>query len=131
MSISGLVIQCHYHLLKSPGESFVLALDRAQWNTMHVWSSILFLFCVAYHVWVHQRWYEHVLKRKIQKHRPTSILTILTVPVVISGLMPLFIENPTLSLFIIEIHDKIAILFFVVALRHVIKRFRWYIHIFQ
>lgn len=136
MSISGLIIQCHYHLQKSSKESIVFILNRVEWNAIHVWTSVFFLFVALYHVWVHRKWYENVLGRNLlAKHRPTIILTVLTLLVVVSGLAPLFIlyfgGNSILRFLIIEIHDKIAIIFFIVAFRHTTKRFKWYINIIR
>lgn len=130
-SISGLIIQCHYHLQKSPDESVAFALNRAEWNAVHVWTSLFFLLVTIYHVWVHRKWYVNAFKRNLlAKHRPTILLTVITFLVVLSGLMPLFIlyfdGNSTLRFSIIEIHDKIAILFLFVVVRHTIKRFKWH-----
>lgn len=136
MSISGLIIQCHYHLQKNPKESIVFALNRVEWNAVHVWASVFFLFATLYHAWVHRKWYENVLGRNLlAKHRPTLILTVLTLLVVVSGLIPLFIlylgGSSILRFSIIEIHDKVAIIFFIVAIRHTTKRFKWYINIIR
>lgn len=133
VAISGLVLQWHYHLRKSPGESAVFTLSRPEWNAIHVWTSVFFCLLLFYHVWVHRKWYRTVMKRNIHvKSRPTVVLTALTFPVVFSGLIPLFIlffdGNPTLRHWIIEVHDKAALLFLILVSGHVIRRFRWYIH---
>lgn len=131
MSISGLIIQCYYHVLKNTAESCLFALDRMDWNAIHIWTSLAFLIAVIYHVWAHRKWYANVLKRHLlARHRPTMLLTALTFAVVVSGFIPLFIlyseGSLTLRFSIIEVHDKIAIFFFIVLLRHTIKRFKWY-----
>lgn len=98
MALSGLIIQCHYHLLKNPDDSRVLGFGRPEWNTLHVWTSIGFLAVVSYHAWGYRK-------------KPTVLLTLLMLVVVITAFLPL-----------IEVHDKVAILFLIVLLRHVIKR---------
>lgn len=135
-SISGLIIQCHYHLLKSANESAFWGLNRSEWNAIHVWTSLFFFLITIYHLSAHRKWYENVFKQRIlAKHRPTILLTVLMIIVTLSGLMPLFIQcldgNSIARSSIIEIHDKIAILFLIVVFRHTIKRFKWYANIIR
>lgn len=130
-SISGLIIQCHYHLQSFSDETTVLALCRKEWNAIHVWTSIGFLIATIYHIWSHRKWYKNLfIKNYSVKQRPTTILTILTFIVVITGLIPLFIYylggSSAFRFLMIEIHDKVAILFIIVASRHTIKRWKWY-----
>lgn len=133
LSISGIVIQIHYHLLKNGSESIVWILNRTQWNTVHVWTSIGFLGATLYHVWVHRNWYKNALKQiRHPQKRPTLILTLFTLLVVLSGLTPLLMSffeiNSSTRFSITEIHDKISILFLIVAFRHIFKRFKWYVN---
>lgn len=133
-SISGLIIQCHYHLQSFSDETTVLALCRQEWNTIHVWISVGFLIAAIYHVWAHRKWYKNLLKKNYSaKQRPTAILTILTFIVVITGFAPLFIYylegNSVFRFSMIEIHDKVAILFFIIAFRHTNKRWKWYFNL--
>lgn len=130
-SISGLIIQWHYHLRTFSDGATIFALCRQEWNAIHVWTSIVFFIAIIYHVWSHRRWYNNLLKKNVSaKQRPTAILTVLTFTVVITGLIPLFIHClKGCSIFrfsMIEIHDKVAILFFIVAFRHTIKRWKGY-----
>ena len=136
MAISGLLIQYRYHLQSAPEETTVLTLCRAEWNAVHLWTSIGFLLAAIYHVWAHRKWYKTLFRRKqSSKQRPTCILTILTFIVVITGLIPLYIfyseGNSTFRFSMIEIHDKVAILFLIVAFRHTIKRRKWYLNMIK
>lgn len=136
LSLSGMVIQIHYHLLKKYNESIVWTLNRMEWNIIHVWTSMAFLGVTLYHVWAHRNWYKNALKKvRHSKKRPTLILTLFTLLVVLSGLIPLLVSffnsHSSTRYSIIEIHDKVAILFFIVAFGHVLKRFKWYVNIMK
>lgn len=136
MAISGFIIQCQYHLLGNHGESVFLALNRAQWNDIHVLTSVFFLLVTIYHIYAHRKWYANIFKHSSNLYRrPLIILAVLTFMTVISGLIPLFIlysgNNSAIRFSIIEIHDKIAVLFFIALLLHTIKRIRWYINIIK
>lgn len=127
--LSGLMIQYQYHLRNSPGETTFFALNRPAWNTLHVWASLLFSGVVALHAWAHRKWYGNVWKRNFPaQQRPTVLLTALTFLVVVSGSIPLFMlysgGNPTVRLSLIELHDKLAILFIIVVVCHSVKRFK-------
>lgn len=135
-SISGLVIQLYYHLGGNSRKSNVAFLDHTEWNLVHVWFSMGFIFIVIYHIWAHRKWYNNFCKQKLLvKSRPTMILTYLMLISTISGLIPLFISffdvsNPFRHHFI-EIHDKVAIIFLIIVIAHTMKRFKYYLNVIK
>lgn len=133
MSISGLILQFYYHVLNNTSESVFLSLTGQQWNTIHIWSATAFVVAAIYHIWIHRKWYDSVLKRNINTtQRATIVLTIFVLIVTLSGLIPLLLlfSKGALDLrfMIIEIHDKVAIVFLIVAISHTKKRFKWYLN---
>lgn len=126
MTFSGLYIQIHYHIQDSAPLRF------SQWTFIHKWSALLFTSIVAAHVALHLKWYNAVLEKQLfRKNRVTLILTTFMFAASLSGFVPW-----TLSLFpfhsefrhtLVEIHDKIGVIFMVVMIGHIIKRCKWYI----
>lgn len=134
VSISGLIIQIHYHIRHNSNHSTVLSLDRMVWYSVHVWISIIFLFIIVYHIWIHKKWYKNIFnQKKSPNKKPTIVLTILMVITAITGFVPLLIyffdKNSIPRLVIIEIHDKIAILFLIIIFLHTKKRLKWYANV--
>ena len=129
VAISGLIIQIHYHVGHHPDASSVLFMNRTVWYTIHVWTSVAFLFATIFHVLTYTKWYKNMFRyRPSPRNRPTLILTFLMIVVTLSGLIPLLISffdsNSLLRFTIVEIHDKIAILFLILAFFHVKKRLK-------
>ena len=130
-SFSGLIIQVHYHVTHHSDASMVLWGDRSRWNSIHTWISIVFLIAVIYHVRAHRKWYQNTFKQqRSSKSKPTLLLTCLTIATTVSGLIPLFMSffdaSSGLRSSMIEIHDKIGILFLVIVFFHTLKRVKWY-----
>ena len=127
---SGLIIQIFYHLIKRPASTHILLFNQASWNSIHVWSSLVFLFFVIYHVVRHKKWYKSLFKNKFStKKRPTGILSVLMIITAITGLIPWYIaffgENSDVRFLFIEIHDKIAVLLLIVCILHTRKRLKF------
>lgn len=119
VALSGAVLQVHYHLLKNTDPATTWGLYRAEWNTLHVWSSVLWVAAIAMHLWRHRKWVRGVVKKRLfKKNRPTVILIAVTFLTIVSGFTPLF----TSVLWVVEIHDKVAILFLILAVAHTIRR---------
>lgn len=119
VALSGGVLQVYYHLLKNTDTTTTFGLDRAAWNGLHVWSSVLFLVGVALHLWRHRKWVRGVIKKRLfAKNRPTIVLIALTFLTVVFGLISLFVND----LSFVEIHDKVSIGWLIVAMAHTIHR---------
>lgn len=128
MSISGLYIQIHYHLLDVDNSGF------SQWTFIHKWSAVTFTFIAILHIVQHLKWYKTVFKKHLfHKNRVTIILTIIMIIVSLLGFLPwimgIFPTQETLRYTLIEIHDKIGIVFMVIMIGHILKRLKWYINL--
>lgn len=129
VSASGAIIQIRYHVGHHPDTSTVLALDRMTWYALHVWASGVFLLAAGYHLWAHKKWYKHLFGRKPLPNRtPTTVLTLLTTITVITGFAALLLSpfECDLRSLLVEIHDKAAIPFLIIAFLHTKKRWKWY-----
>lgn len=128
MTVSGLYIQIHYHMQDGGTLGF------SQWTFIHKWSAMLFALIVIAHILLHLKWYEVVFKKQLfRKNRVTTILTIIMIIVSLLGFLPwiltLFPDQVDLRHTLIEIHDKIGIVFMVIMVGHIIKRWKWYINL--
>jgi hypothetical protein len=130
MSLSGLILQITYHLgrrkFQNPSFQYWGA-NYWNWSNMHKISVCLFLAALACHFYKNWKWYKAVLmKRLFAKNRQTLALSIVFVLVSISGIIPWIVSgiNPeSISRnALVEIHDKIALIFFVYMCIHVIRR---------
>lgn len=129
VSVSGVIIQIRYHVGHHPDTSIVMALDRMAWYALHVWASGIFLLAAGYHLWAHRKWYKHLFGRKPLPNRtPTTVLTLLTAITVITSFAALLLSpfDRDLRFLLVEIHDKAAIPFLIIAFLHTKKRWRWY-----
>lgn len=127
MIFSGLYIQIHYHLQESGNAGF------NQWTFVHKWIALLFTLIVIVHVVLHLKWYKAILrKRLLKKNRATLALSVCMLIVSLLGFAPWILSiassNLVLRHILIEIHDKIALLFMIIMIGHIIKRHQWYLH---
>lgn len=132
VSVSGMIIQIDYHIRHNCDTQAVLFLDRTAWYSVHVWCSVVFMLIIIYHIVAHLKWYGSVFKHKLsRKSRPTIILTWLMLAVTITGFTPLYLsffaEHSFLRFAIVEIHDKIAIIFMIMVFLHTMRRLKWYV----
>lgn len=128
MTFSGLYIQVCYHMR---GDSF--SLGFSQWTIIHKWSALLFTLISITHIVLHLKWYKIVIEKQLfRKNRATLVLTIFMIIVSLTGFLPwimsLFPIHLALRRTLIEIHDKIGVIFMVILIGHIIKRGNWYIH---
>jgi len=135
MSISGFVIQIKYHMGHHsglvPGNS-VPGNDYYNWTNIHKTSIIIFSILMTFHFSTHWKWYKTIIIRKlVQKNRLQIILSVVFFLVAITGYIAWIIYLSGVSdisrKFFIEIHDKIAILLFVILTLHLTTRLKWYI----
>lgn len=121
---SGVYIQLRFHINILPDEPI---LSHETWNILHIISSLLFTGLAVYHLFKHKRWYKAVLsKRLLRQNRATLMLTFMLILSAISALLALIARiNITTALYrnhMIEIHDKISILFLILLTVHLIRK---------
>ncbi|HEY4786164.1 MAG TPA: ferredoxin family protein [Bacteroidales bacterium] len=109
----------------------ILNFNYADWSTIHKSVIVLFSLLMAYHIYVHWKWYKEVIKKHmIGKNFQVFIVTVLFLLVAATGLIPWFIDlsggNSVLRFILIEIHDKLALLLLVFLILHISKRNRWF-----
>lgn len=85
------------------------------WSILHKVVIVIFTLLMIYHIIVHWKWYKGVFgKHLVFKNRQAIILSSLFFLVALTGLIPWFIDlfgnKSILRLFLIELHDKLAIL---------------------
>jgi ferredoxin len=135
MSLSGFVIQLKYHMGHNSGlesDNSVLGIGYYNWTNIHKTSIIIFSFLMTLHFFIHWKWYKTIIIRKLaQINRLQIILSIVFILVAITGYIPWIINlsggSDIVRKSFIEIHDKIAILLFVLLTLHLTTRLKWYI----
>ena len=124
MIISGGYIQLRFHINMLPSQSI---LTYEMWRLIHVISSVLFTVFFIYHIFMHKKWYKTVLcKRLFKRNRVSVLLTLLMIFSSISGFVPFIIgymnEASEYRIHLIEIHDKVAVLFLILLTGHILRR---------
>ena len=140
MVFSGFLIQLVFHM-GHHGEldtkQAVLGLNHSSWSDFHVISILLVSIGLVFHVILHWKWYETVMRKKklVVKNQQAIILTIILILAAVTGYISWFIKlsdgmeiNRKLYM---EIHDKIALLLLGYLIFHVTKRFKWYFKTFE
>lgn len=128
MSVSGLFIQIYYHLLA------IIDSEFSMWTNIHKWSALIFTLIILAHIKQHLKWYKGIFRKQLfRKNRITLFLTATMIIVSLLGFTPWllaqFSTQFTLRHTLIEIHDKIGIVFMVIMVGHIIKRWKWYINL--
>jgi len=135
MSLSGFVIQLKYHMGHNSGlesNNSVPGIGYYNWTNIHKTSIIIISILMTYHFFMHWKWYKTLLIKKLaSRNKLQMILSIVFILVAITGYIPWIINlsggsDITRKSFI-EIHDKIAILLFVLLTLHLATRLKWYI----
>lgn len=135
MSFSGFAIQFKYHMRHNSGietDNMVLGIGYNDWTNIHKISIIVFSILVTYHFFIHWKWYKTILiKKLVARNKLQIILSSGFILVAITGYIPWIINlsggSDIARKFFIEIHDKIAILLFVLLTIHLTNRLKWYI----
>jgi ferredoxin len=135
MSFSGFVIQLKYHMGHNSGlesDNSVLGIGYYNWTNIHKKSIIIISILLTYHFFMHWKWYKTIIFKKLSsRNKLQMILSIIFILVAITGFIPWIINlsggSDILRKFFIEIHDKIAILLFVLLTLHMTSRLKWYI----
>ncbi len=135
---SGLLIQVKYHIGNHGNAELrnFLGLSYKSWTDIHKVSIVIFTMTMIFHIYLHWKWYKAViLKRLIKKNQQVIVLSVLFFFVSISGLIPWFIDlvngNQVLRKSIIEVHDKLAIIFSIYLILHIINRVKWFFFTFK
>lgn len=132
VTVSGLVMQVEYHMGRLPIAQSVWGMEHGQWSGVHKFSAVVFMLLVAYHVWVHWKWYEVVFSKGLfRKNSQILVFSLLMALVSLLGLVPWLVDllggNQVARDTLIEIHDKLAIVFAIYIILHLFKRMKWYI----
>jgi ferredoxin len=135
MSLSGFVIQLKYHMGHNSGlesNNSVLGIGYYNWTNIHKTSIIIFSILMTFHFFIHWKWYTTIINKKLaSRNKLQIILSIIFILVAITGYIPWIINlsggSDIARKSFIEIHDKIAILLFVLLTLHLTTRLKWYI----
>ena len=131
---SGFLIQLSYHI----GHHGVIDINKmvynisySDWTTIHKISIILMSVLVACHINQHWKWYKTVVTKSLTaKNKQVITLSVLFFIVALTGYLSWFIDlagnDPIARKIFLEIHDKIAIVFFIFLFLHVAKRLKWF-----
>lgn len=128
---SGLLIQIYYHMGDFRLSELVLGLNHKIWLLIHIISSIVFTLLMVHHVTVLWKWYKGVIKKKLySKNKQVLILLGIWILVTLTGFIPCisnyYFDQNIFTFLLIEIHDKIGLLFCVYFGIHLIQRLDWY-----
>jgi len=133
-AFSGLLIQVKYHMGnhgKIAINDFVFGINYPGWSSAHKISIAILSLLMIYHIYQHWKWYKVVIRKRLfTNNQQVLIFSLLFVLVAITGLTPWLIDSlngdEMQRKALIEIHDKIAIIFSIYLILHVIKRMKWY-----
>jgi hypothetical protein len=109
----------------------VNAFTYHEWSVIHKFSVVIFTAIMIIHTYLHWRWYKNViLKNLIGKNYLVITLTLLFIIAAITGIIPWLIDlgkgSGMIRLILIEIHDKITLIFTLFIILHVINRINWF-----
>lgn len=133
-SFSGMLIQIKYHLGNHESidiNEFAFGINYQGWTVIHKFSIVVLSLLMIYHIYRHWKWYKGVItKGLIAKNQQVLIFSLLFIVVAATGLTSWFIDlligDQIQRKEFIEIHDKIAIIFSIYLVLHIIKRFKWF-----
>lgn len=133
-SVSGIVIQVGYHIGNhgmTELNKLVLGIGYQLWTDIHKLTIVIFTLLMIFHFALHLNWYKTVFKNKrITKNMQLITFSALFLLVAITGFIPwftsLFNDTDTIRKALIEVHDKLALIFFVYMILHVLKRLKWF-----
>jgi magnesium-transporting ATPase (P-type) len=114
----------------------ILGLRYNSWTVLHKYVIFFFLLLMLYHVSIHWKWYKGVVSRNlIGKNKQVAILTVLFLLVVLTGLVPWFIDlsgsSMEIRLLFIELHDKLSLFLIIFIILHIVKRTKWYLSAYK
>jgi ferredoxin len=135
MSFSGFVIQFKYHMGHNSGlesDNSVLGIGYYNWTNIHKTSIIIISILMTYHFFMHWKWYKTIIIKKLSsRNKLQIILSVVFILVAITGYIPWIINlsggSDISRKFFIEIHDKIAILLFLLLTIHMTNKLKWFV----
>lgn len=130
MIFSGLLIQFAYHMGNNGNitvNKYVLQINYIGWSDIHKLLIVTFSLLMIYHIYQHWKWYKSVVVKKIiRKNKQTITLSLLFILVAITGYLPWLTDllngSDLLQKTIIEIHDKLALIFSIFLILHIIRK---------
>ena len=133
-AFSGLTIMIHYHMGHQGDISttdLFWGIYYGGWSTIHKTATIALSLIMAYHILLHLKWYKNVLLKKLlTKNRQVILLSVIFIVTALTGFIPWLLQSGDVSDIpqrgLIEIHDKMGIVFIVFLVLHVSKRFNWF-----
>lgn len=134
MTFSGFLIQFNYHMghhNETDMNNTVMGFNYFGWSDIHKVCVILISIFMFFHIMLHWKWYKTVIKKKLfAKNKQTITLSLVFIPVVLTGYMAWLIKltggQEISRIIFIEIHDKIVIILFIFLILHVSKRYKWF-----
>jgi hypothetical protein len=135
MSHSGFVIQLKYHMGHNSGvesDNSVFEIGYNNWTNIHKTSVIIISILMTYHFLMHWKWYKTVINKKLASgNKLQMILSIVFILAAITGYIPWIIHlsggSDISRKFLIEVHDKITLLLFVLLTIHTTNRLKWFV----
>lgn len=136
---SGFLIQFGYHV----GHHGMIDMNKtlygigySGWTIVHKISIILMSFLIIYHICHHWKWYGTVIRNGlIAKCKQVIALSVIFLIVALTGYWSWFTDlagnAPIVRKIFLEIHDKIAMVFFIFLILHVTKKFKWFVNTYK
>ncbi len=133
---SGFLIQFSYHVGHHGiinMAKMVYGISYSGWIMIHKISIVLISFLIIFHIAQHWKWYKTVVTKKlIAKNKQVITLSAIFLIVALTGYISWGIDlagnAPIVRKFFLEIHDKVAIVFFIYLFLHVKKRLKWFVN---
>jgi hypothetical protein len=128
MIFSGFLLQIFYHMKRYESDSLVWGLNRADWLLFHKVAVVIAFSFTLVHLILHYKWFSGVIKKKLfisgnKLTKRTFRLFIMFIIVSLTGLIPwIFGFTTETRHHILEIHDKVAIIFTIYFLYHFAMR---------
>jgi hypothetical protein len=132
---SGVLIQAGYHMGHHgtiDASRSVFGLDYGNWSDIHKLSIVLFSVLMGWHITRHLKWYRAVIdKKRVPKRGMVLILSFCFLLVAVTGVIPWCIDvfngNAVLRKILIEIHDKLTLIFMACIVWHIAGRINSFI----
>jgi hypothetical protein len=136
--ITGLVIQLNYHMHRLPDTYLIMGMERMGWLLAHKAATAAALIGIIIHCMLHLKYISAATKKFINKASKSPAMTsyylliicfFTSITAIISWL---FLEqaNP-LRFLLIEVHDKLALLFIIFSVVHILSRTKWMLKTYQ
>ena len=128
--LTGFQLVLNYHAHRLLKHSVVWGLNYYNWYYIHLVSSIAFVISVVIHVVLHVGWYKNLLKGNLVNYRPTLIITLLFILTSLTSFVPFVIKHVSktkgdlsnYAFLMIELHDKMGILFTIFLILHFVRQ---------